>query len=398
MKDARILVGVTGSIAAYKAVELVRRLSARGADVRVAMTPSAQRFVQPLTFAAVTQRAVLTSLWDGAGEIEHVEGAHDVDAMLIAPASANTIARLVAGMADDIVLATALSTQAPLIIAPAMESGMWENAATRHNIGVLRARGVTIVEPEDGHLASGRSGVGRLADLDRIADVLAASFRPNDLAGLNVVITAGPTHERIDPVRVLSNRSTGAMGIEIARAARDRGADVTLILGPTHLAPPEGITVRRVESALDMLAAGESVIATADIVVAAAAVSDFRPATARDAKLKRTDAYAGQLELVENPDVIATLAGRKHASATIVGFAAETENIEANARRKLDRKGCDLVIGNLVGPGVGFGEGQTEVLAVRRGRDAVPFGPGNKAEVADFVLDQVFALRGQHGR
>ena len=393
----RVLVAVTGSIAAYKAVEIVRALTKRGDEVRVAMTRAATEFVRPLTFEALTQRPVLLDLFDASGgEIEHVERAHDVDAMLIAPATANVIARMAAGMADDAVTATALATMAPIVVAPAMESGMWGNAATVANVQTLVQRGVGVVAPDSGDLASGRSGVGRLAELDAILDGLDRVLGARrDFDGAQVVITAGPTYERIDPVRVLSNRSTGAMGIEIARAAAKRGASVTLLLGPTHLPPPPAVETVRVESALDMLAAGESVIDEADVLIAAAAVSDFRPASPSEAKLKRSHEDANTLTLIENPDVLATLAKRRGAGAVIVGFAAETEDVEANARGKLARKGCDLVIGNLVGPTRGFGGGDTTVLAVKAAGEPAQYGPASKAAVADFVLDQVAQLRGE---
>jgi phosphopantothenoylcysteine decarboxylase/phosphopantothenate--cysteine ligase len=240
----RVLVGVTGSIAAYKAIELVRSLTQAGHTVQVALTESAQRFVTPLTFEALTQRAVLTDLWSLQGhEIEHVERAHDVDVVVVAPASANTLARLAHGLADDVLSAIVLSTRAPLVLAPAMESGMWLNAATQHNVATLRARGASVVEPESGVLASGRSGVGRLAALERVLAAIEAAGSPDQtLAGRRVVITAGPTYERIDPVRVLTNRSTGEMGIALAAVAARRGAAVRLVLGPTHLSPPAGLS------------------------------------------------------------------------------------------------------------------------------------------------------------
>ena len=415
MEGKKILLGVTGSIAAYKAAELARLFSKAGAQVRVAMTPSATRFITPLTFEALTQKPVLTSLGTSGDEIQHVERAHDVDAVVIAPATANTIARMAHGFADDAVLATVLSTTAPVLVAPAMETGMWTNAATRKNVAQLIGRGVTIVPPGSGALASGRSGVGRLAELPAIVEAVRARLAPDDLSGLRFVVTAGPTREPIDPVRLLSNRSTGAMGIAIATSAMRRGARVDLILGPTHLAPPEparsgaknvftgGCTTHRVETAEEMLAAGRAVIDAADVLIATAAVSDFRPKDPWTKKLKRSAAAADQIALVENPDILATLAAEQAARPeraaadarplTVIGFAAETENIEAEARRKLEKKGCDAVIGNLVGKGVGFGPQETSVLAVTS-TSAVPFGPAPKAQVAEFVLDQVVRLRG----
>lgn len=395
----RVLVGVTGSIAAYKAIELVRSLTQAGHTVQVALTESAQRFVTPLTFQALTQRAVLTDLWSLQGhEIEHVERAHDVDVVVVAPASANTLARLAHGLADDVLSAIVLSTRAPLVLAPAMESGMWLNAATQHNVATLRARGASVVEPESGALASGRSGVGRLAALERVLAAIEAAGSPDQtLAGRRVVITAGPTYERIDPVRVLTNRSTGEMGIALAVVAARRGAAVRLVLGPTHLSPPAGVEVVRVESAREMLEATRVGLSAVDVLIATAAVSDFRPAEAQSSKLKRADPRARMLLLEENPDILATLAPAVRARGVVVGFAAETEAVEANARAKLHAKGCDLVIGNVVGPGVGFGPGETSVIAVGPATSQT-FGPALKPRVAEFVLDQVAALLGERSR
>ncbi|MCC7385611.1 MAG: bifunctional phosphopantothenoylcysteine decarboxylase/phosphopantothenate--cysteine ligase CoaBC [Deltaproteobacteria bacterium] len=390
----RILLGVSGSIAAYKAAELVRDLQRAGALLQVAMTASAQRFITALTFEAITHRPVIADLWSmPSHEISHVERAHEVDAMVIAPASANVIARLAAGMADDPVTAIALSTRAPLLVAPAMESGMWLNPATQENVARLVSRGVRIVAPDAGALASGREGVGRLAELSAILLGVEQLFVSGGaFHGRRVLITAGPTLEKLDPVRVLSNRSTGAMGIALAGTAARRGAEVTLILGPTHLVPPPGVTTIRVESAAEMLEAAGAVIDQTDVLIGAAAVSDYRPAHAVTAKLKRSDPRAKVIELVENPDLLATLSARlrqRDPRAVVVGFAAETEAVEENARLKLQKKGCDLVIGNRVGPDAGFGPGYTEVIAVRPGEPPVAFGPAPKARIAEFVLDRV---------
>jgi phosphopantothenoylcysteine decarboxylase/phosphopantothenate--cysteine ligase len=285
-----------------------------------------------------------------------------------------------------------------------METGMWENAATRDNVATLGARGFSFVGPEAGGLASGRSGVGRMAEPEAIVERAEALLRPRDLLGVCVVITAGPTWEAIDPVRVLSNRSTGSMGIEIARAAAERGAHVSLILGPTQLSPPEGPSIEtvRVESAEEMLAAGTKVLGGAAVLIASAAVSDFRPEKSRAKKLKRSEPGARALALEENPDVLASLSQAMRSrpnghGSVIVGFAAETENLEQNARDKLIKKGCDLVIANLVGKHAGFGADSTEVLAVPRPERGapIPFGPASKRDVAQFVLDQVLCLRKQ---
>lgn len=432
LSGKRILLGVTGSIAAYRGAELARALIRRGAHVQVAMTRAAQAFITPLTFHALTSRPVLTGVLElgarveeglaprpqanegesghagGEGRrsgIEHVEQAHALDLVVVAPASANTLARFAAGFADDALSAIVLATRAPVLLAPAMETGMWENAATVENVARLRARHFRFVGPDAGDLASGRSGMGRLAAVEAIVEActesLAASGRAADLAGLEVLITAGPTWEAIDPVRVLSNRSTGSMGLEIARAAVGRGARVTLVLGPSQLPVPAGAEVVRVESAEEMLAAARTVLPRADALIAAAAVSDFRPEAPQLAKLKRQNAGARTLTLVENPDVLATLAlaleTRQGKPAVIVGFAAETEDLERNAAEKLARKRCDLVIANLVGKAAGFGPEATRVLAVRTPAfgPPVPFGPASKADVAQFVLDQVLCVRKQ---
>lgn len=404
-ESPRILLGVSGSIAAYKAVEVARLLIKGGARVQVAMTQGAMRFVTPLTFEAITHQPVLTTLWsaqsDKGTEINHVERAHEADLVLVAPATANVMARMAAGMADDPLTAILLSTLAPVLIAPAMESGMWMHPATQDNLTLLERRGVRVLGPGSGDLASGRSGLGRMIDPQDIADAVLRVVRPGDLAGLGMTITAGPTWEALDPVRILANRSTGAMGIEIARAAARRGASVTLILGPTHLSPPAEVRTIRVESAAQMLNAGQNEVSRTDILIATAAVSDFRPADPHAQKLKRSAPEAQHLALAENPDILATLSKslrqRTDRGVTVVGFAAETEAVEDNARAKLEKKGCDLVIGNIVGPDRGFGPGKTQVLAVRRSGSAASFGPASKAEVADFVLDQVVGVREQGG-
>jgi phosphopantothenoylcysteine decarboxylase/phosphopantothenate--cysteine ligase len=401
-----VLLGVSGSIAAYKAVEVARLLGKAGVRVQVAMTRGATEFVRPLTFSAITGREVLTDVFKvatggGGAEIGHVERAHQVDLVLVAPASANLMARMVAGFADDPLTATLLATRAPVLIAPAMEPGMWMHPATQDNLACLEERGVKVIGPVAGDLASGRAGLGRMEEPPAIVRAALAILRPGDLTGLGVTITAGPTWEPLDPVRVLTNRSTGAMGIAIAEAAHRRGAQVRLILGPTHLPPPAGVALRRVETAAEMLEASHDALPATDVFIATAAVSDFRPQRAWDQKLKRSAPEAQTLALSENPDVLATvsaaLRARSGRPATVVGFAAETEAVEDNARQKLARKGCDLVIGNEVGPAAGFGAGQTRVLAVAPGRPAVPFGPALKGDVAEFVLDQVLRVREDTG-
>jgi phosphopantothenoylcysteine decarboxylase / phosphopantothenate---cysteine ligase len=401
----RVLLGVTGSIAAYKAVEIARLFIKAGARVEVAMTDSAQKFIAPLTFQAITARPVIVDLFRLSDRIEHVEQAHAVDLLVVAPATAHSIAKLALGLADDPVSAIALATRAPIVVAPAMETGMWENRATIANVEKLRERGVVLVGPEAGDLASGRSGPGRMSEPETIVERALALLRPPDFKGVGMIVTAGPTWEAIDPVRFLSNRSTGAMGIEIARCAAARGANVTLILGPSQLEPPVSprVTTVRVESAAEMLEAGEKALDGNTVLIASAAVSDFRPEKAEPKKLKRSNAGARQLALAENPDVLATLAGklrereRPGAPVIVVGFAAETEEIEKNAKGKLAQKGCDLIIGNAVGKSAGFGRDSTKVLAVPKPDRGPPveFGPATKEKVAQFVLDQVLWVRKQ---
>lgn len=391
----RVLLGVSGSIAVYKAAELARRLMDRGLDVQVAMTASAQRFVTPLTFRALTGRKVLTSLWADSDEIEHVERAYDADVLLMAPASANLLARLAHGLADDVLTTTALSSRAPLVLAPAMETHMWLHPATQANVATLTGRGARLVEPSQGALASGRSGLGRFPEIPDIVEATLSALRPKSTwQGQVVLITAGPTFEPLDPVRGLTNRSTGAMGIAIAEAAADRGAEVHLVLGPTGLAPRGGVHLHRVETALEMMQAAELIVDRADVLIASAAVSDFRPAHVHGEKLKKTEVGANTLHLERNPDILANLAARRRAApgghaARIVGFAAETSDLESHARHKLAQKGCDFVVANLVGPSRGFGERETEILLVPKDLPAEPYGPASKREVAAFLLDRL---------
>ena len=402
MGRKRVLLGVTGSIAAYKAVELARLLVKQDTDVQAILTSGAERFVTPLTFEAITGRAVRTSVWSMGHEqvrkIEHVEDAYRAEQVVVAPASANFLARYAHGLADDALTATLLSTTAPVFVAPAMETHMWRHPATRANAEILKSRGVRFLGPEAGALASGRSGEGRMWPPEQIVGALAQGEA--DLHGCTVLVTAGPTWEPIDPVRFLSNRSTGAMGIAIAGAAARRGASVRLVLGPTHLFVPEALDVQveRVETADQMLTASRAWLQGVDVLVASAAVSDYRPAEARTNKLKRSDPAANRLELAENPDILTLLSRDLRAqapAATVVGFAAETEALVRNARGKLQKKGCHLIIANEVGPTRGFGGGQTQVLAVAATGDPVAFGPADKDAVADFVLDQVLELRRQ---
>ncbi len=396
LQQQPIVLGVSGSIACYKAVDLASRLVKAGALVDVVMTASATQFVTPLCFKSITHRPVVDTLWDPHAElaIEHVGLAKRAGAILIAPATANLIAKLSLGLAEDALQTTVLDTRAPVIIAPAMEADMYEAVTTQEHLARLRARGVTIIEPEAGRLASGLTGRGRLANLETILGTLRTVLaQTGDLAGKHLVISAGGTQEPIDPVRIITNRSSGKMGFALAEAARDRGAQVTLIATPTTdaLAPPYGTTVVAVGSVLEMFAAVQTATATADALIMAAAVSDYRVAHPAEQKIKKRDATAQGLtiELVANPDILAETQG----DFLKVGFAAESEDLLANATQKLHKKNLDLIVANdITGAGSGFGSDTNRVILL--GRDAepeqLPVLP--KREVADRILDRLITL------
>jgi len=395
----KIALGVTGGIAAYKAAEIVRLLQDRGIRVQVIMTRAAQEFVRPLSFAALSGEKVITGMFD-PGEtqqpniesaIEHIAVAQSIDALVVAPATADVLAQLAQGIASDFLTTLYLATTAPVVVAPAMNVNMWNHPATQANLEILRKRGVQIVDPGSGYLACGMTGAGRLADNDAIvAAVIEALGASQDLAGETVLITAGPTRERIDPVRYLSNRSSGRMGYALAEAAVRRGARVLLVSGPTSLTPPGAAEVTPVESTAEMRAAVLHLLPQASIVIKAAAVSDFRPKNAAGQKIKRKGAMA--LELEPTPDILKELALHK-GSQTIVGFAAETENVLENARRKLFSKNLDAIVVNDVSrEGVGFDSDRNAVTIITRD-EVVDVPETTKWEVAQRVLDQVVRLR-----
>jgi phosphopantothenoylcysteine decarboxylase/phosphopantothenate--cysteine ligase len=351
----RILLGVTGGIAAYKSPDLVRRLVERGADVQVVMTAAAQKFITPMSFQAVSGRPTRSDLWDSAAEaaMGHIELARWAQLVLVAPASADFIARLAGGRADDLLATLCLATEAPIVLAPAMNRVMWANKATQANVDTLTARGVRILGPASGNQACGEVGVGRMWEPVQLAESLLE--RPaNDglLAGLNVLITAGPTRERLDPVRYLTNRSSGKMGFAVAAAAREAGAHVTLVSGPVQLPTPAGITRINVESARDMYAAVHRHVAEADVFIAAAAVADFQPVTVAKQKIKK-QGVSVKLELEPAPDIVKSVADMAK-RPFVVGFAAETNDVEENARSKLKRKKLDMIAANHVGDGIAF--------------------------------------------
>lgn len=392
-----VLVGVTGCIAAYKTCEIVRLLQKAGVRVKVVMTEHATEFVGPTTFRALTHKTVAVGLFDDPSDpIHHVSLAQEADAFLIAPCTANVIAKIANGLADDLLTTTALATTAPLIIAPAMNVNMYENGATRYNIGKLHIRGVRIVEAGDGYLACGDVGKGRLAEpVDIVATVLEELGVRRDLTGRHVMVTAGPTIEPIDPVRYITNHSSGKTGYAIARAAALRGADVTLVSGPVSLPAPEGVHVVHVRTARDMFAAAQESFATADIGIFSAAVADMRPKEAAACKLKKgtADADLGTIELIENPDILATLAAGKREGQVVVGFAAETNDVVANAQKKLGTKHADLIVGNEVGGGRAFGTEDNEVWFVSA-EETYDLPLMSKDRLADEILDRAVQFLG----
>ena len=394
-----VVLGVTGSIAAFKAVALASDLTKRGAVVDVIMTEGATHFVAPLSFQAITHRPVNLEMFSLLSEVDigHISLGKRADVLVIAPASANQIARLALGLADNLLLTTALATRAPIVVAPAMELLMYAHPATQRNVESLRERGAIILEPAEGRLASGKVGKGRMVEPDEIVRAIESVLaRRQDLAEKKVVVSAGPNHEPVDPVRYVGNRSSGKMGYAIAEAARDRGATVTLVSGPTALTPPAGVEVARVETALEMQAAIEASVAGADVLIMAAAVADYRVAEAADRKIKREKAGDITLRLTKNPDILAGLAGQP---AFKVGFAAETDDLLANARDKLVRKGAQMLVANdVTRPGSGFGTDTNEVILLDwlGGEKKLPLLP--KREVADAILDRVLELLPEYER
>ena len=369
----RILLGVTGGIAAYKAAELVRRLQERGAEVQVVMTDGARRFVTPLTFQALSGRPVRTTLWDEAAEaaMGHIELARWAELVLVAPASADFLARLAAGRADDLLATLCLATAAPVWVAPAMNRLMWANPATQANAATLGARGVRLLGPGSGDQACGETGPGRMLEAEELAAAVFAAERAGALAGLRVVISAGPTREPLDPVRFISNRSSGKMGFAVAAAARDAGAEVTLVSGPVSLATPAGVRRVDVETAEQMYEAVHAAVAGADIYIGAAAVADYTPARCAKDKIKKTsDCF--ELSLQKAPDILASVAALERRPFTI-GFAAETTEVEKHARDKLTRKHLDLIAANEVGAERAFDRDDNALLVLW---------PGGRRELA----------------
>jgi phosphopantothenoylcysteine decarboxylase/phosphopantothenate--cysteine ligase len=394
------ILGVGGGIAAYKSAELARALMERGLRVQVVLTPAAERFITPLTFAALTGRKVITDLFaSGSAEetlssaIEHIAVAQDNDVLVIAPATADLMARLAHGHANDFLTTTYLAFTGPVVLAPAMNSNMWMHPATQENLTILRKRGHVIVEPEEGILACGMTGPGRLAEPERIADIVASiGLNRHDLEGETVLVTAGPTQEPLDPVRYITNRSSGKMGYALAQAAVQRGARVILVSGPVQLPAPHGALLVPVHTAVEMHDAVMRHLGDATIIVKSAAVADYHVAHVPKHKIKKT-AMRMSLELDPTPDILAEL-GKKKGDRLLIGFAAETENLVPSARQKLESKNCDMVVGNLVNQdGTGFESDQNEVVLVLRTGETIAVPRALKREIADRIFDQVLKLR-----
>ncbi len=389
----RILLGVTGSIAAYKVAGWVREFTTRSAEVTVVMTKAAKRFVSAMTFGALSGNRVYGDMFVREPEelMAHITLSREADVLLIAPATAHTIARLACGMADDLLSAAVLAAKIPVVVCPAMNTAMYTHPATQHNIGRLCDLGYHVIPPECGELACGEEGAGRLPEWETVHEKLIALFCPQDLKGKNIVITAGPTREALDPARYLSNRSSGKMGYALARTAARRGAEVTLVSGPVNLAIPPGVETMQVTTARQMQARVLEKAESADIIVKAAAVSDFRPKNCHRQKIKKNQGIS-PIEVEENPDILATLGKRKDKGTMLVGFAAESSNHEAEGRRKLEQKKADLIVVNdILRPETGFDVDTNQVILVDAGGSKqLPL--MSKEETANRIWDHILTL------
>lgn len=396
MKKPCVVLGVTGGIAVYKACELLRLLQKRGIDVFVVMTQNACRFVAPLTFETLSGHPVAVDTFDRpqTWEVEHIALAKRADLFLIAPATANIMGKMACGIADDMLSTTVMATRAPVLVAPAMNTGMWENAAVQQNVKTLRARGVEIVAPVSGHLACGDSGAGKLEDVAVIAErACELLFAKKDMEGLRVMVTAGPSREALDPVRYISNRSSGKMGYAIAQAAQKRGAEVTLLSGPVAIEAPQGVKLVPFTTTQELLDRASELAQEQDLLIQAAAPADYRAKEIAPQKIKKQGGEPMTFTLVENPDVAATLGKAKRSGQVFVGFAAETNDVLAHARDKLARKNLDMIVANdVTRPGAGFDVDTNIVtLITKDGQEALPM--MSKAEVAQQILDRALALR-----
>lgn len=401
-----VLLGVTGGVSIYKSCEVIRGLQKQGIRVKVVMTEHATHFIDPSLFRSLTREPVGLGLFDNPGDpIHHISLAKEADVFCIAPCTANVIGKIAHGIADDLLTTTVMACASPLIVAPAMNVNMYESAANQANLATLAARGVKIVEAADGYLACGDTGKGKLAPVEDIVSAIMTVLEDGqkeiplferDLQGKRVLITAGPTREPIDPVRYISNPSTGKMGFAIAAAAQERGADVVLISGPVELANPEGVEVHRVQTALEMMQASAAFFPQCDIAIFTAAVSDMRPAHVSDRKLKkgRDDAQLANIELTQNPDILKTLAHQK-GDQVVIGFAAETDDVISNATKKLNEKGADMIVANNVSEGKGFGADDdcASFIFKADGADAVESLPVmTKRALADEILSKAVSL------
>ena len=396
MKKPCVVLGVTGGIAVYKACELLRLLQKRGIDVFVVMTQNACRFVAPLTFETLSGHPVAVDTFDRpqTWEVEHIALAKRADLFLIAPATANIMGKMACGIADDMLSTTVMATRAPVLVAPAMNTGMWENAAVQQNVKTLRARGVEIVAPVSGHLACGDNGAGKLEDVAVIAErACELLFAKKDMEGLRVMVTAGPSREALDPVRYISNRSSGKMGYAIAQAAQKRGAEVTLLSGPVAIEAPHGVKLVPFTTTQELLDRASELAQEQDLLIQAAAPADYRAKEIAPQKIKKQGGEPMTFTLVENPDVAATLGKAKRSGQVFVGFAAETNDVLAHARDKLARKNLDMIVANdVTRPGAGFDVDTNIVtLITKDGQEALPM--MSKAEVAQRILDRALALR-----
>jgi len=395
----RVVLGVTGSIAAYKAVSLLRALTRQGATVSVVMTKSATKFVTPMTFEVLSSQPVTTDLFEAHQEMKHLSIPEGADAIVIAPATANFLAKAAVGLADDVLSTMLLTSRCPLIAAPAMDGDMWTHPTVQDHVRTLRSRGATILDPEDGPLASGQIAQGRLAAETRILDAIEHILLPlADLIGLRILVSAGPTQEAIDPVRYISNRSSGKMGYAIAEAARDRGADVILVSGPTVLAPPPGMRVIPITTAADMASAMSAHFDWSSVVVMAAAVADFRPKDPALQKLKKGGGAVPALELEQAPDILAMLSA-KRTSQILVGFAAETQHLIEHATGKLTAKGLDLIVANdVTQAGAGFGSDQNAAVILSRTGIRHTFSLRPKTQLAHDILTTIVEFSKQEPR
>ena len=396
MKKPCVVLGVTGGIAVYKACELLRLLQKRGIDVFVVMTQNACRFVAPLTFETLSGHPVAVDTFDRpqTWEVEHIALAKRADLFLIAPATANIMGKMACGIADDMLSTTVMATRAPVLVAPAMNTGMWENAAVQQNVKTLRARGVEIVAPVSGHLACGDSGAGKLEDVAVIAErACELLFAKKDMEGLRVMVTAGPSREALDPVRYISNRSSGKMGYAIAQAAQKRGAEVTLLSGPVAIEAPQGVKLVPFTTTQELLDRASELAREQDLLIQAAAPADYRAKEVAPQKIKKQGGEPMTFTLVENPDVAATLGKAKRSGQVFVGFAAETNDVLAHARDKLARKNLDMIVANdVTRPGAGFDVDTNIVtLITKDGQETLPM--MSKVEVAQRILDRALALR-----